>query len=286
MGVLRLKLTSKGKSEFYFGYSLLDLFLIIILFISRKPSPSREELLRKVIFSDGVLPGDGTSDSVLDTSDDSQTDLAEMTSNQLKKYRKKKRKKRSSAKSNASKAPELQLPAALITLPLVNDQKKVENGYEAEATAALAAAAALEETLNLPAPPPPPNEPPLHLVQPALKREVMERPKKLLYFNTCHRERRMDFFSIFVPFSMFIRLNDPRLLQGHPMIVNRRRIPQPIYPPHMYPPPPQPFEHLPPVQISGQNSMPMQNNMPMGPIAVAPPPSNIGIRHIPTIGDN
>lgn len=230
--------------------------------------------MRKVIFSDGVLPGDGTSDSVLDSSEDSNTDLAELTSNQLKKYRKKKRKKRSTEKSNANKPPETSppMPAVEVDPPAVNGDAAVE-----------------EETLCLPLPPPPPNDPPVHLVQPSLKREVMERPKKLLYFNTCHRERRMDFFSIFVPFSMFIRLNDPRLLQGHPMIVNRRRIPQPIYPPNVYPPPPQPFQHLPPVQISGAMPCGMQSTMPpivqaQGPIPVPTPTGPI--RHIPTIGDN
>lgn len=235
-----------------------------------------------MIFSDGVIPGDGTSDSVLDSSDDSTTDLTELTSNQLKKYRKKKRKKKSSEKSNAHKSAQ-EAAATAPVVPVSESKTAAENGYEATTVPTV-----VDETLNMPLPPPPPNDPPVHLVQPSLKREVMERPKKLLYFNTCHRERRMDFFSIFVPFSMFIRLNDPRLLQGHPMILNRRRIPQPIYPPNMYPPPPQPFQHLPPVQISGPaNSMPpseVQNVPPPGPITVPPP--TMAIRHIPTIGDN
>lgn len=239
-----------------------------------------------MIFSDGVLPGDGTSDSVMDSSDDSNTDLAELTSNQLKKYRKKKRKKRSMEKSSATSKNQ----EAGTTTPVVADEPAKENGLAEDGPV-------VEDTEKLPLPPPPPNDPPSHLVQPQLKREVMERPKKLLYFNTCHRERRMDFFSIFVPFSMFIRLNDPRLMQGHPMIVNRRRIPQPIYPPNMYPPPPQPFQHLPPVQISGAMPCGMQSTVavppppppavqiqPQGIIPVAVPTGPI--RHIPTIGDN
>lgn len=196
-----------------------------------------------------------------------------MTGNQLKKYRKKKRKKRSLVKSNEAKLTELP-PLLQNPPPAVGSAVNVGNatvGGGVENGCAEKKEAEVEETA-LPVPPPPPNDPPAHLVQPSLKREVQERPKKLLYFNTCHRERRMDFFSIYVPFTMFIRLNDPRLLQGHPAIVNRRRIPQPIYPPNVYPPPPQPFQHLPPVQISGVMSNDMHNTGP--------------IRHIPTIGDN
>lgn len=212
---------------------------IIQLFpLSRRQSPTKEEV-RKVIFSDGVLPGDGTSDSIIDSSDDLLTniDITELSANQLKKYRKKRRKKKTALK------------ASLIS-PDIPPVKPVSEDLSTNGEAADAIAQDDGSALPVLPPAPPPNEPPLHLQQPKLKREVMERPKKLLYFNTLHRERRMDFFSIFVPPAMFIRLNDPRLLRGHPVIVNRRRIPQPIYPPNVYPPPPQPFQHLPPVQIS------------------------------------
>lgn len=205
--------------------------------------------MRKVIFSDGVLPGDGTSDSIIDSSDDlANIDISELSANQLKKYRKRKRKKKTAVKADLFKSPELA-------------KSETTNGELADATVN-------EESSNLPVfpPAPPPSEPPMHLQQPILKREVMERPKKLLYFNTLHRERRMDFFSIFVPPAMFIRLNDPRLVRGHPAIMNRRRIPQPIYPPNVYPPPPQPFQHLPPVQISGQANMAMGSGNGSSPI--------------------
>lgn len=242
-------------------------------------TPTRNEV-RKVIFSDGVLPGDGTSDSALDTSDDSNVDLTELTSNQLKKYRKKKRKKRTTVKANVAKMQQQEPP---VEVPK-QDEPVTENcsGTDAIGLEDIA------EELSVPLPPP--NDPPSQLVQPALKREVMERPKKLLYFNSVHRERRMDFFSIFVPFSMFIRLNDPRLLLGHPAIVNRKRIPQPIYPPNMYPPPPQPFQHLPPVQISAITSSPMVHPGAVTPgndqMPMSVPQSTGPIRHIPTIGDN
>lgn len=275
----------------------IDLFddswnnLYSLLFYSfRLPSPNREEV-RKVIFSDGVLPGDGTSDSAIDSSDDSNIDLAELTTNQLKKYRKKKRKKKATANVNVEKVV---VPTPLTTV--VEGETGVSGSGDAVSAPGNGCApdVNISESLpDLPAPPPPPNEPPVHLVQPSLKREVLERPKKLLYFNTCHRERRMDFFSIFVPFSMFIRLNDPRLIQGHPSIVNRRRIPQPIYPPNMYPPPPQPFQHLPPVKISGIGNTVHHPNEPVAQVTppnmntpAMPATPNGPIRHIPTIGDN
>lgn len=210
--------------------------------MSTKPPPKVE--FKKVVFSDGVLPGDGTSDSTLDSSDEMQAiDISELTANQLKKYRKRRRKRKESNKENALKT----MPVEQNTVEEI--KPPVEAIPVAPEPAPIAVMAA--EVLNLPAPPPPPNDPPSHLVQPTLKAEVMEQPKKLLYFNTLHRERRMDFFSICVPPTMFVRLNDPRLLRGHPGILNRRRIPQPIYPPNVYPPPPQPYPNLPPLQISG-----------------------------------
>lgn len=268
---------------------LLNLFINLWSWSCRAPLTPNKEEVRKVIFSDGVLPGDGTSDSALDTSDDdSNVDLTELTSNQLKKYRKKKRKKRTTVKANVAKVQQQQQQEPPVVVAN-RDEPVTENGSGADAIGS-------EDIVEEQAVPlPPPNDPPSHLVQPVLKREVMDRPKKLLYFNSVHRERRMDFFSIFVPFSMFIRLNDPRLLLGHPAIVNRKRIPQPIYPPNMYPPPPQPFQHLPPVQISAITNSPMvvhpggggggiqapgNDQMPL------PVPQTGPIRHIPTIGDN
>lgn len=231
---------------------------------------------KKVVFSDGVLPGDGTSDSAMESSEDSNgIDITEMTANQLKKLRKKKRKRKEVISNKENELLAIKQPESSADLS--------ENGINAEDIDRKLppdkSTSILEDTTNLGPPPPPMYDPPSNLKQPSLKREVLERPKKLLYFNTLHRERRMDFFSIFVPPAMFIKLCDPRLIRSDPNILNRRRIPPPIYPPNIYPPPPQPYAHLPPVAISGgamaARPAPNPNNQIPGSVVSTPSQLNI-----------